>query len=47
MSECSVSSKFTLFVSSFTGASNARVVGMVETSVIFSTCVVNRVVYYT
>ena len=40
---CSVSSKLNFFVSSFTGASNARFDGMVETSLTFSTCVVYNI----
>ena len=39
---CSVSSKLNFFVSSFTGASNARFDGMVETSMT-STCVVYKI----
>ena len=41
---CSVSSKLNFFVSSFTGASNARFDGMVETSMTFYTCVVYKIV---
>ena len=40
---CSVSIKLNFFVSSITGASNARVDGMVETSMTFSTCVVYNI----
>ena len=40
---CSVSSKLNFFVSSFTGASNARFDGMVETTMTFSTCVVYNI----
>ena len=40
---CSVSSKLNFFVSSFTGASNARFDGMVYISVIFSTCLVYKI----
>ena len=40
---CSVSSKLNFFVSSFTGASNARFDGMVETTMTYSTCVVYNI----
>ena len=40
---CSVSSQLNFLVSSFTGASNARFDGMVETSMTFSTCVVYNI----
>ena len=40
---CSVSIKLNFFFSSFTGASNARFDGMVETSMTFSTCVVYNI----
>ena len=40
---CSVSSKLNFFVSSFTGASNARFDVMVEISMTFSTCVVYNI----
>ena len=43
MSECDSLSKLNFFVSSFTGASNARFDGMVETSMTFSTCVVYNI----
>ena len=40
---CSVSRRLNFFVSSFTGASNARFDGIVETSMTFSTCVVYNI----
>ena len=43
VSECSVSIKLNFFFSPFTGASNARFDGMVETSMTFSTCVVYNI----
>ena len=39
----SVSSKLNFFVSSFTGAFNARFDGVVETGMTFSTCVVYNI----
>ena len=40
---CSFWSKLNFFFSSFTGASNARFDGMVETSMTSSTCVVYNI----